>query len=302
MPTTQLSTIADCIAWAESQLKQSNVFFGHGCDNARDEATWATLHVTRMMDHDLPEVLDKPVSDFEVAEVRELIERRVKTRKPLAYLIKQAWFAGRAFFVDERVIVPRSHIGDLIQDGFEPWIQMNQVEQALDLCCGSGCIAAALALAYPKLRVDASDIDNDALEVARVNVERHRLQDRIRIVQSDLFENLRGCQYDLIACNPPYIANSEIEDLPDEFLHEPHQAFAAGEDGLFFIKKILAQAGKFLSDRGYLVVELGDNADALDAAFPQIPFLWLTSRSGDSVVLLFSKQDFNEYQDLLGQL
>ena len=302
MPTTQLSTIADCIAWAESRLEQSNVFFGHGCDNARDEATWATLHVTQMMDHDLLEVLDNSISDSELAEVRELIERRVETRKPLAYLIKQAWFGGEAFYVDERVIVPRSHIGDLIQDGFEPWIHMNQVERALDLCCGSGCIAAALALAYPKLRVDASDIDSDALEVARVNVERHHLRDRIRIVQSDLFENLRGCEYDLIACNPPYIANSEIEDLPDEFLHEPHQAFAAGEDGLFFIKKILAQAGKFLSDRGYLIVELGDNADALDAAFPQIPFLWLTSRSGDSVVMLFSKQDFNEYQDLLGQL
>lgn len=298
MPITQLSTIADCIDWAELRLKRSDAHFGHGCNNARDEAVWATMHVTQMMDRELPEISDRPVSDIECAGVRDLIERRVKTRKPLAYLIGQAWFAGNAFYVDERVIIPRSHIGDLIRDGFEPWIELDRVERALDLCCGSGCIAIALALAYPKIQVDASDIDSDALEVARINAERHHLLGRVRIIQSDLFESLPGCEYDLIACNPPYIAASEIEALPAEYLFEPRQAFAAGEDGLLFARNILAQAGNFLSDRGCLIVELGSNADALESAFPQVPFLWLTSRGGESVVALFSKRDLDAHQRL----
>lgn len=300
MPTTELSTIADCVAWAESKLKQSDVCYGHGCDDARNEAIWATLHVTKLMDSNYQEVSDSPIDDRKIAEVRELIESRVTSRKPLAYLIREAWFAGNAFFVDERVIVPRSHIGDIIQDGFNPWIDPNLLNRALDLCCGSGCIAVALALAYPNLQVDASDIDNNALEIARINIERYQLQDRICTIRSDLFENLPACEYDLIACNPPYIANSEFKDLPDEFLHEPRHALAAGEDGLLFVRKILAQAGHFLSDRGFLIVELGDNADALDTAYPQIPFLWLTSHGGDSVVALLSKQDLELHQHLLG--
>ncbi len=299
MSGTPSNTIRACVDWATLQFENSNVYFGHGCDNPRDEAIWATMHVAGLMDREYEQVADLSLDGKLRASVAQLIRQRIESRKPLAYLIGEAWFAGHPFFIDERAIVPRSHFSDLIQDGFGPWISPHQLHRALDLCCGSGCIALALALAFPQLQVDAADIDSAALQVAEVNIERYRLNGRINVIQSDLFAGLAKEKYDLIICNPPYIAMSLIDQLPDEYLHEPRHAFAGGSDGLKFVRQILAQAERYLTDNGTLLIELGDNADALENAYPHVPFLWLTSRSGQSVVMLLSRQDLETHRDQL---
>ena len=248
------------------------------------------------MEQEYYEIASTLISEQDYAKVRDLIEKRIQTREPLAYLIGEAWFAGYSFYIDERAIVPRSHLGDLIQDGLEPWVDSSSLQRALDLCCGSGCIAVALALAYPNLKVDASDLDASALEVARINIDRFQVEDRVRVMQSDLFQDLPVCKYDLIASNPPYVPSEELDKLPDEYQHEPNLAFAGGEDGLKFVRQILIQAADYLSDQGYLLIELGSNADALESAYPDFPFLWLTSRSEESVVVLLSKEELQRYK------
>ena len=217
------------------------------------------------MDQEYHEVASTLISEQDYSNVRDLIEKRIETHKPLAYLIHEAWFAGYRFYIDERAIVPRSHLGDLIQDGLEPWVDTTTLGRALDLCCGSGCIAVALALTCPNLIVDASELDANALEVARINIHRFQVEDRVQVVQSDLFQNLPICEYDLIASNPPYIPSEELDELPEEYLHEPTLAFAGGEDGLKFVRQILVRAADYLSDKGYLLIELGNNADALES-------------------------------------
>ena len=291
-----MNTIDDCVSWAATRLDQAEIFFGHGCNNARDEAIWATLHVTGQMDQEYHEVASTLISEQDYSNVRDLIEKRIETRQPLAYLIREAWFAGYRFYIDERAIVPRSHLGDLIQDGLEPWIDSTTLERALDLCCGSGCIAVALALTCPNLIVDASDLDASALEVARINIDRFQVGNRVQILQSDLFQNLPNFKYDLIASNPPYIPSEELDNLPEEYLYEPSLAFSGGEDGLKFVRQILIRAADHLSDKGYLMIELGSNADALESAYPDFPFLWLTSRSEESVVVLLSKEELQHYK------
>ena len=291
-----MSTIDDCVSWAAEQLDQADVFFGHGCSNARDEAIWATLHVTGLMEQEYHEIAPTLISEQDYSKVRDLIEKRIQTREPLAYLIGEAWFAGYSFYIDERAIVPRSHLGDLIQDGLEPWVDSSSMQRALDLCCGSGCIAVALALACPNLKVDASDLDAKALEVARINIDRFQVEDRVQVMQSDLFQDLPICKYDLIASNPPYVPSEELDELPEEYQHEPNLAFAGGEDGLKFVRQILIQSADYLSDQGYLLIELGNNADALESAYPDFPFLWLTSRSEESVVVLLSKEELQRYK------
>lgn len=291
-----MSTIDNCVSWAAARLDQADVFFGHGCNNARDEAIWATLHVTGLMDQEYHEIASTLISEQDYSKVRDLVEKRIQTREPLAYLIREAWFAGHRFYVDERAIVPRSHLGDLIQDGLEPWVDSSSLQRALDLCCGSGCIAVALALTYPKLIVDASDLDASALEVARINIDRFQVEDRVQVMQSDLFQNVPICKYDLIASNPPYIPSEELDELPEEYLHEPRLAFAGGENGLKFVRQILIRAADYLSDKGHLLIELGNNADALESTFPDFPFLWLTSRSEESVVVLLSKEELQRYE------
>lgn len=291
-----MSTIDDCVSWAAARLDQADVFFGHGCNNARDEAIWATLHVTGLMDQEYHEIAPTLISEQDYSKVRDLIEKRIQTREPLAYLIREAWFAGYRFYIDERAIVPRSHLGDLIRDGLEPWVDSSSLQRALDLCCGSGCIAVALALTYPKLIVNASDIDTSALEVATINIDRFQVEDRVQIMQSDLFQNLPICKYDLIVSNPPYIPSEELGELPEEYLHEPSLAFAGGGDGLKIVRQILIRAVDYLSDEGYLLMELGNNANALESAYPDFPFLWLTSRSEESVVTLLSKEELQRYK------
>ncbi len=279
----------------------ADVFCGHGCDNADDEAIWAALHVSGLMSCEYESVRLKTVPRAVARNFRDLIDRRIQTRKPLAYLINEAWFAQLPFYVDERAIVPRSHIGDLIEDGFAPWVTAKKVRRILDLCTGSGCIAVAMALRYPHAQVDASDIDSNALDVAKINIDRHQCDDSIRIVKSDLFENLAGERYDLIVCNPPYVNDDDLPHLPREYHHEPQIALTGGEDALGVVNRILAQCAEYLSPHGHLVMELGNSADVLEKAYPDVSFLWLTSLSGQSVVTLLSAEQIEQCGGNFGQ-
>ena len=297
---THPTTVSEHVEWALARLENVDVFFGHGCDNARDEAIWATLHVTGLIDQDYEDVRDQELSEEQSLQLQDLIHDRITSRKPLAYLIREAWFAGFAFYIDERAIVPRSHFGDLIQDGFVPWVRIDSTSRVLDLCTGSGCIAIAIALHYPSVKVDATDVDLAALDVARINVERFDVGDRVRLIESDLFDEVEGSQYDLIVCNPPYVSGSDINDLPTEYQHEPRQALEAEERGLGIVKKILHQATQNLSDNGYLLIELGDSAKLLESQYPTVPFFWLTSRSGESVVMLLSAEQLKTHAFYFG--
>ncbi len=301
MPSTPPVTVSEHVEWALARLEQSDAFFGHGCDNARDEAIWTTLHVAGLIDQEFGDICDRKLSSEQSSKIQALIDERIDSRKPLAYLINEAWFAGFAFYIDERAIVPRSHFGDLIQDGFVPWVKPESARRILDLCTGSGCIAVAMALHYPNALVDATDIDRDALDVAQVNVTRFGVDKRVRLIESDLFENINDNRYDLIICNPPYVSSSDTDDLPVEYKHEPRLALEAEDGGLKIVKKILREAFQHLSDDGHLLIELGESAEVLESQYSDVPFFWLTSRSGESVVLLISAEQLKTYESRLAQ-
>ena len=281
-------TVRDFVFWAERRFDKAGLYFGHGTDNARDEAVWLVISILHIPYDELDAQTERHLNEAEQKAVRELVEARVRTHKPLAYLLHEAWFAGLKFYVDERVIVPRSLIGDFIHGQFQPWIDPARVHRILDLCTGSGCIAIAAALAFPQARVDGADISADALAVARTNVAQHGLGARVQLVQSDLYQGLAGRRYDLILTNPPYVDAVDIAALPVEDRHEPALALASGEHGLDAILHILAHAPAHLEPGGALVAEVGNSHVALAARFPQVPFVWLTSASGDESVFLLS--------------
>ncbi|MEK7190734.1 MAG: 50S ribosomal protein L3 N(5)-glutamine methyltransferase [Pseudomonadota bacterium] len=281
-------TLADWIRWAERHLQRARLYFGHGTETALDEAAWLVGHVAGHAPDDLEAHLADVPSATELEKIRALVEARVATRKPLAYLLNEAWFAGLKFYVDARVLVPRSITGEYIRERFVPWLQPGNAQRALDLCTGSGCIAIALAHAFPQARVDATDISDDALAVARINVEQYGLRERVKLIKSDLFERLAGVRYDLIVTNPPYVARANMQSLPAEYRHEPALALAAGEHGLDVIVKILARTADYLTPGGILVAEVGNSHAALAERFPEVPFLWLTSETGDESVFLLT--------------
>jgi ribosomal protein L3 glutamine methyltransferase len=295
-----LQTIRDWIRWGGSQFRQAGLFFGHGTATALDEAAALVLH-TLHLPYDLPfTYFDAVLLPEERGRISALIERRVAERKPLAYLLREAQFAGLSFYVDERVLVPRSPIAELIEERFAPWVDPDNVRAVLDLCTGSGCIAIACAHAFPDAVVDATDISPDALAVARLNVERHDLAERVRLIRSDLFDGLEGAKYDLIISNPPYVARAEWEGLPAEYHAEPRLGLESGADGLDAARRILAEASQHLNPGGALIVEVGNSAAALEKAFPDAPFCWLEfSRGGEGVFALTAEQ-LNEWTDLFG--
>ena len=213
----------------------------------------------------------------------------------MAYLINRAWFAGHEFFIDQRAIVPRSHIGEWIPDRFEPWLPTDDVTSILDLCTGSGCIAVALALAFPEARVDATDLSSAALEVAAINAERHEVTDRVRLLQGDLFSAVQDQRYDLIVCNPPYVDAQDMAQMPAEYSHEPELALASGDDGLDFTRRLLREAPNYLSSQGVLIVEVGNSAEALERAFPDVPFTWLEFTQGDDGVFMLTSTQLHQY-------
>lgn len=289
-------TLLDWIRWAERRLGRAGLCFGHGTETARDEAAWLVGGALGIAPAALEAHLHDAPSGAQLEKIRGLIEQRITSRKPLAYLLKEAWFAGLKFYVDERVLVPRSLTGEYIRERFVPWLQPERVRRALDLCTGSGCIAIALAHAFPQARVDATDISAAALAVARLNVERHGLRERLRLIRSDLFAALAGERYDLIVTNPPYVSRADMESLPAEYRHEPAAALAAGEHGLDFVIKILAEAAGHLNPGGALVAEVGNSHTALAQAFPDVPFLWLTSETGDESVFLLTAEELEQRQ------
>jgi ribosomal protein L3 glutamine methyltransferase len=289
-------TLVDWIRWAERHLKRAKLYYGHGAETALDEAAWLVGHVAGLTPAELESHLNDAPTKAQLEKIHTLVENRIATRKPLAYLLKEAWFAGLPFYVDERVLVPRSIAGEYILERFQPWIAAGKVHTALDLCTGSGCIAIALAHAFPQARVDASDISDDALAVARVNVEQYGLRERVKLVKSDLFAALDGSRYDLIVTNPPYVSRADMESLPAEYRHEPRLALAAGEHGLDVIVKILAQARDHLNPGGALAAEVGNSHVALAQAFPDVPFLWLTSESGDESVFLLTAAQLEQHR------
>lgn len=298
MNSTPPRTVADFVEWTEDRFVEGGLYFGHSTDNALDEAAWL---VGAALGCEPPE-LDDRLADVPTAAQREriqaLVAERIRTRKPLAYILNEVWFAGLKFYVDERTIVPRSLIAEFILERFEPWVDPGKVRRALDLCTGSGCIAVALAHSFPEARVDATDISAKALAVARLNVERHGLRERVRVIQSDLFEGLAGERYDLIATNPPYVATSELATLPEEYRHEPALALAAGASGLDVITRILARAPEHLNPGGILVAEVGNSSEALQQAFPEVPFTWLTTTSGDESVFLLTAEQLVGHREV----
>jgi ribosomal protein L3 glutamine methyltransferase len=281
----ELHTVRDFIRWGASRFNEAGLCFGHGTDNAVDEALELVLYGLHLAPGLPAELMHGRLTREERRVAVALIERRVHTRLPAAYLTHRAWFAGLEFYVDERVLVPRSPIAELIEGGFQPWLRA-EVTRILDLGTGSGCIAVACAYAFPDAEVDAVDVSPDALAVAAINIERHELGERVHALQSDLFASLAGRRYDLIVSNPPYVSRAEMEALPEEYRREPALGLAAGEDGLDVVVRLLAAAPDHLTPDGVLIVEVGDSQQALIRRFPQVPFLWLDFAKGGGGVFL----------------
>jgi len=299
-----LETIRDYIRWGASQFAEAKLFHGHGTATAIDDAAALVLHSLHLP-YDLAECyFSSKLTQAEREKVTQLINRRVKERIPSAYLTNEAVFSGLKFYVDERVLVPRSPFAEIIQEQFSPWVDPEQVHHVLDLCTGSACIAIACAYAFPDAQVDAVDLSADALDVAKINVAKHHLEDQLTLYQSDLLSALPAQKYDLIVSNPPYVAISEWQQLPDEFHAEPEMGFTGGASGLDLVIKILVNAADYLAEQGVLIIEVGSSAETLQTQFPNIPFYWLDfEKGGDGVFLLTAEQvfTFNEqFKQALG--
>lgn len=290
--TDELLTIRDWLRWAVSRFSESGLFFGHGTDNARDEAAWlilATLHLPR---DTLDPWLDAHLTKSERLTLLNNLQQRVVHRIPTAYLVQEAWLGPFRFYVDPRVIVPRSYFAELLEGGFEPWIgDAGAVTDALDLCTGSGCLAILMAHAFPNAQVDAIDVSADALAVARRNIGDYALDDQVRAIESDLFAAVAGRRYDLILSNPPYVTTEAMDALPAEYRHEPALALAAGADGLDVVRRILAAARDHLKPGGVLAIEVGHNQELVTAAFPDLPAVWLDTPHAEGKVFLVTRED-----------
>jgi len=290
--STELSTVRDYIRYAVSRFTAAQLFFGHGSDNAWDEAVYLTLHTLSLPLDRLEPFLDARLLPHEREALLDIYRRRCEDRLPAAYLTHEAWLGERRFYVDDRVIVPRSFIAELLDDQLAPWIDDPwAIESALDLCTGSGCLAILTALAFPNAEVAAVDLSKDAIAVAERNVADYGLYDRIELIRSDAFKKLEGRKFDLIISNPPYVNAESVAALPPEYLHEPELALGSGDDGLDFTRIILREAKKHLTDQGILVVEIGHNREALEAAYPTLPFTWLDTAAGDEYVFLLHAAD-----------
>jgi ribosomal protein L3 glutamine methyltransferase len=283
----ELVTVRDFLRYTVSRFNAAGLYFGHGTDNAYDEAAYLILHSLHLPLDRLEPFLSARLTAAEKSALVTLLERRVQQRIPVAYLTREAWLGEFRFYVDERVIVPRSFLAELLAEQLAPWISdPDSVSSALDLCTGSGCLAILLAHYFPKADVDAVDISPDALSVAQRNVADYDLQDRINLIRSDLFANLADKSYDLIISNPPYVTASAMAELPPEYRHEPAMALEGGEDGLDPVRAILGQASRHLNREGLLLVEVGHNRESVEEAFPSLPFVWLDTPSASGKVFL----------------
>lgn len=272
---------------AEERFRLADLYYGHGTDNPYDEAVYLVLGALGLPFDVKEEELDEALEDSKVQHIQNLVAKRSVERIPVAYLINEAWFCGLSFYVDQRVLIPRSPMAELIEEKFSPWMVQRERPCILDIGTGSACLAIACALAFPEAEVDAVDVSEDALDVARMNIERHQATDQVRLLRSNLFEHLQGNRYDLIITNPPYVGTQEFDELPKEYRHEPAAALLAGDDGLDLVRDILRQSAAHLTEEGILVVEVGSGQDAVADAFPHLPFTWLEfERGGEGVFLL----------------
>ena len=287
---TQLHTFRDLLRFAVSRFNEAGLFFGHGSTNAYDEAAYLILHTLHLPPDQLEAFLDARLTSAEITQVLSILKRRTLEKIPAAYLTHEAWLGDFSFYVDQRVLIPRSFIAELLREQLAPWVvDPAAIHSALDLCTGSGCLAILLAHAFEKAKIDATDISNEALEVASKNVDDYGLEQRINLLQSDLFSALAGRRYDLIISNPPYVNAEAMAALPEEYRHEPRNALASGEDGLEATQTILQEAANYLADEGMLIVEIGHNRAALEEIFPQTPFTWLETSAGDGFVFMLKR-------------
>jgi ribosomal protein L3 glutamine methyltransferase len=284
---SRLRTVRSLLRFAINQFNDAGLSFGHGTHNARDEAAYLILHTLQLPLDRLKPFLDIPLTRKQITAVLHIIRQRAIKKIPAAYLTHEAWMGNLRLYVDQRVIVPRSFIAELLRSKLKPWIKdPDAITKALDLCTGSGCLAILMAQVFPNAVIDASDISHSALAVARRNVSDYGLEDRVNLIRSNLFEELRGRRYDLIVANPPYVNAQAMRTLPAEYRHEPRLALAGGNDGLEYVRSILYSASKHLRKTGMLVVEIGHNRKILERAFPKTEFIWLDTSAGDEYVFL----------------
>ncbi len=290
--TQELATVRDWLRYAVSEFTRAGLSFGHGTASAYDEAAYLILHSLHLPLDRLEPFLDARLTHEERERLADILGRRIEERVPAAYLTHEAWLGEYRFYVDERVLIPRSYIAELLREDLAPWVaDPSRIQTALDLCTGSGCLAILLAYHFPNADVDAADVSSDALAVALRNVAEHGLQGRVNLIRSDLLSNLTEKRYDLIVSNPPYVTAMAMEELPPEYRHEPKLALAGGDDGLDAVRTILAQAADFLTPEGLILVEVGQNRAATEAAFPRLPFVWLATESSEDSVFLLKHAD-----------
>ncbi len=290
-PLRVLSSMRDFIRWGSSEFARAELTYGHGFVSAFDEARYLVQHALDLPP-DWPEAyLDAVLTEAERERVLEVLQQRIDTRRPAAYITHESWFCGLPFYVDERVLIPRSPIAELIGNYFEPWVDSSRVRRVLDLCTGSGCIAIATQYAFPEAEVWASDLSGDALEVAAINRERHDLVDRLKLVESDLFDALAGERFDVITCNPPYVDAEDMAARSEEFRHEPELGLAAGEDGLAVVDRILSAAGDHLADDGVILIEVGNSQAAMAEKHADLPMTWIEFEHGGDGVCCIRAED-----------
>ena len=293
--TSELKTIIDFMRWGASRFVEAKLSFSHGMSSPLDESVYLVLR-TLHLPVDTPDIYWRStLTSSEVDALKAVINRRINEKIPAAYITQEGWFAGLQFYVDERVLVPRSPIAELVENQFAPWVDPDGVEDILDLCTGSGCIGIACAYAFPGAQVDLSDISEEALEVANINIEGHDTARRVTAIQSNLFDNLGGKVYDIIVSNPPYVDEEDMAALSKEFHHEPELGLSSGTQGLDLTTTILKQVGKHLSDMGILVLEVGNSQYALAEAYPDVPFHWIEFERGGDGVFMLTKQQLEMY-------
>lgn len=298
--TQQLSTLRDYIRWGSSEFNRQKLDFGHGFGSALDEAVYLVLYALELPWDWSDKYFDCVLTTSEREHVYAVLIQRIKSRMPAAYISREAWFCGLPFYVDERVLVPRSPISELINNRFEPWLDATQVGSVLDMCTGSGCIAIACQYAFPEAQVFASDISLDAIEVANINLEKHGLADDLTVYESDLFNNIPPQQFDLIVSNPPYVDALDMANLSDEFKSEPSLGLEAGEDGLDIVDQMLVQSLEYLSDTGLLVIEVGNSQLAMMEKYQTLPLSWIDFEHGGSGVFCISAKELKHYLELAG--
>lgn len=286
------------IYFGAAAFEAASLYYGHGTDNALDEAAFLAFFALKEPQDFSDEKLDMTLSEENISAVNTLFQKRIETRQPAAYLTHEAWFAGLPFYVNENVLVPRSPIAELIEDQFQPWVSPDKVNRILDLCTGSGCIAIACAMAFPEAEVDAADISTAALEVAEKNRTMHKLENRLNLFESDLFSNLNDRRYDLIVSNPPYVDAEDMANLPDEYRHEPELGLTAGDNGLDLVIPMLRDAKHHLNPDGVIIIEVGNSEHALAELFPEVPFMWLSFEYGGEGVFMLDAKDVEKHHDV----